>query len=263
MTVSEQRIPLSVIGEALRPLILTDSLIPHCIGQTQHWYVPGSSTLTYLTVPNGFDTRNITYEAELLAVVAATFIATHRQKIYIHEDFNYLFIHGRFANFMHSQYFLERLFQIQIKMIFGNIDYSFRLGYRDYDHNGATVFHPSPEFIAAYQDLYDVVSLTTYPKFSQPLARRVYRAIAREDILFDTVYSAEQLCHILRLYTGKQTDAGYTMYPLSMHQIRQRLYRIQHELIESRLISGIKSVNTGRMTTLRFLRGTRVPLRWP
>lgn len=259
----DPRIPLPVVAQALAPLIYTDSLIPHSIGQAQRsWYVPGSPTLTYVVVPDDFTTRHIANEAEMLAAVAFLISLLDIQELDLDEAFMVFFKPWRFMNCVYPQYFLTRLSSVRIQMIFGNIDYNFRLGHCDHDQKGITIFRPGPELKAACQDLYRNSHLFDYRSFSQPFTRRVYRSLARRDIQFNTPYTAEQLCHILRLYTAVPSGTGYNMCPISLNQIRKRLYRVQHELTQARFISGIRQVNTGNTPTLRFLPGTATLPQW-
>lgn len=264
MTLKNTRIPLHVVGKALRQMVYTDSLIPSSVGESQcSWHVPGSLTLTYVDAGQRIATRYITNEAEMLAVIAFMVDHTFSASFYLDDNFSRFLHELRFTNCTRLEYVLVRLAALRVKMIIGNIEHTFSLIHCLRNRSGLPYFQIGPELMSASHHLYTNCSFEGYDRLTQPLARRIYRAFARQDLVFGTPYTAEDLCHILRFYRPAQPAAAYVIEPLPMYQVRERLFRVQNELIQAGFISMMSEENVEGKAALSFLPGKVTVPEWP
>lgn len=266
MTVShgqDPRIPLPVVAQALRELIYTDSLIPHSVGESQRsWSVAGSCPLTFVEVGKQYGTRYITNEAEMLMTIAFLINENHSKELYLDSTLCWFLSALRFTNCQRPEHILEKLAAIKVQMVFGNISYVFQLIRIARTPNNIPYFEIGPELMSACGDIFTDCDLMSHYELSQPLPRRISRALSRKDLLLNIPYTAARLSQALKLYTSAVPAAAYSIAPIPMDQVRERLFRAERELKQVGFISGIREEKVGDRAALTFLPGWRPIPEW-
>lgn len=116
--------------------------------------------------------------------------------------------------------------------------------------------------MGACKDIFVGCDLFNHFEMSQPLARRITRAFSRKDLRRNTPYTATQLAQALEMYRSTNPPSAYSLAPIPMNHVRERLRRVEEELKDTGFISGIREVKVRGTAALVFQAGWRLIPEW-